>query len=197
MLRRLITLALVALLVVAAVLLVDNPTLEPEPEQAPEKNTPGAVMTQATIRQYSAQGQLQYLLQVDRAEQFYRFNRQNKPLDAGRGYTDLDNPKLTLFNQDNAAPWRFSAKQGHTENNGQRITLWGDVVAQQALVGGGEYRLDTERLVVNPEQQTASSEQPVTLRSPEGLGNAVGMAIDLPAQTVTLNSQVKAIYEVK
>ncbi len=197
MARRLITLALVTALVLAAVLLVDNPTLEPAPEQAPQKSTPGAVMTQATIRQYNDQGQLQYVLQVERAEQFFRFNKENKPLNTSRGYTDLSAPKLTLHNSDDVAPWHISAEHGRTDNNGNRITLWGDVVAHQALADGGQYRLNTQRLVVNPAQQTATSDQPVTLLSPEGTGNAVGMSLDLLAQTVTLESQVKAIYEVK
>lgn len=195
MARRLLTLALVAVLVIAAVLLVDNPTLEEPQQQAPQQNTPGAIITAATTRQYDANGQLQYVLQVDRAEQYFRFNQQDKPLPTSRGYTDLSSPRLVLHSDSNPQPWHFSADHGRTENKGNLITLWGNVVAEQALAGGGQYRIETSRLRVEPLLQQATSQQPVTIRSPQGLGNSTGMSIDMPQQTVTLNSQVKATYE--
>lgn len=195
MARKFITLILVVLLALAAVLLVDRPTLAPTTDQTPAKATPGAILTQATTRQYDANGRLQYLLKVERAEQFFRFNNQNKPLNVNQGYTDLTKPDLTVFNENNENPWQLSADFGKTENNGKQIQLWGNVVAQKALPSGGKYKITTSKLMVLPLLQRASTEQPVSVTSPEGSGDSVGMDIDMPEQIIKLNSQVNAIYE--
>jgi len=197
MMRRLTTLLIVVVLVLAAVLLTDRPNIEPDSEQTLNKTTPGAIVTRAVTRQYDATGKLQYRLEVERAEQFYRFNRQDRPLAQNRGYTDLTQPKLTLYSDVEDSDWHFRANFGRTENDGNLIRLWGNVVANRPLAGGGEYRLKTSELVVKPAQQLASTKRAVNIRSPEGTTQAVGMIINLPAETVTLESQVNGVYEPK
>lgn len=197
MARKLVTLLLVAALALMAIFLTEQPEPEQPADQRPETATPGAILTQATTRQYDANGKLQYLLKVDRAEQFFRFNNQGQPLKVNLGYTDLVKPKLTLYGDDSPDAWQLTADFGRTENSGNEIQLWGNVVAQKAIPTGGEYRITTTKLLVEPILQRASTEQRVKILAPEGEGDAVGMEIDMPNQTVTLKSQVNATYEAK
>ncbi len=195
MLKKILTLTVITGLVLAAVLISENPKITAPLKLESKPQTPIAIIKNSITRQYNPQGQLEYLLQVETAEQFLRVNPKNdKPLSAGKGYTELSQPDLTLF-QSEQTPWNITAENGRAENNGTVITLWGDVVVYRSLADGGEYIMSTDQLEVRPLEQLAETDRAVTIRSPNGVANAVGMRLNMINNVTELLSQVKGVYE--
>ncbi len=197
MLKKILTTSIIAGLFVLVILLWENPEItQTKPATETQSQAPAANIQNSKTRQFAATGRLQYLLVVDKAEQYLRYNAQNRPLEAKRGYTDLSNPFLTLFSeQPNQTPWKITADHGRAENNGSLITLWGNVVVRKDLETGGEYRLTTDKLDVKPVEQIAESESPVSITSPEGIADSVGMRLNMITNITELLSQVTGIYE--
>lgn len=195
MLKKIITLSVVIGLVLVAVLVSETPSLT-QPERIEAKpQTPIAIIKNSTTRQYNNQGQLEYLLSVETAEQYLRVNKNNKPLKVEKGYTDLSHPDLTLYQSEEEFPWNITAKNGRAENNGTLITLWGDVIVYRLLEDGGEYIMSTNRLKVLPLEQLAETDKAVTIHSPNGVADSVGMRLNMISNVTELLSQVKGVYE--
>ncbi|WP_317930949.1 LPS export ABC transporter periplasmic protein LptC [Halioxenophilus sp. WMMB6] len=194
MIRTLVTLAIVGALVLVALLLLQPPGEEVAPLAIPTERTPIAVIEHSSTRQYGSEGRLQYLLKVDRAEQFLRY-KNNKPLNFQRGYTDLAQPELTIYAKDNEQPWVFRSKHGRTEHNGELITLWGDVVVSQSITDSDEYQVATQKLEIYPEKQLVTTSEAVNIRTPEGIASAVGLNINMLTGVSSLESQVQGVYE--
>ncbi len=183
-------------LVLVAILVLETPSLT-KPERIETKpQTPIAIIKNSITRQYNQQGQLEYLLSVETAEQYLRINpKNNKPLKADKGYTELSEPNLTLYQSQQESPWNITANNGRAENNGTLITLWGNVIVHRTLADGGEYVMSTERLQVLPLQQLAETDKAVTIHSPNGVADSVGMRLNMIDNVTELLSQVKGIYE--
>jgi len=194
--RTLTSLAVVVTLVLAALLFIEHPAIDSDLAQNPTRDTPISIIEHSSTREFDANGQLQYLLKVDRALQYLRF-ADDQPLSIKQGFTELHNPQLTIYDAKSDDRWHFESRYGRTENNGEQIILWGQVVAHKPGENGRDYRVTTERLEILPEAKLATTEEAVNIRSPNGVADAVGMHIDMNSGLTELKSQVRGTYDIE
>ena len=193
--RTLTTLAIVVALVLFTLLFIEHPAIETDTTQTPSEITPISIIQNATTRQYSENGGLEYRLDVATAKQFLRFTN-SKPLSLDQGYTELTNPTLVIYDQTDSDQWRFRANHGRTENSGELIILSGDVVATKPGSNGNDYQLTTQRIEIQPNRQLASTNEAVNIRSPNGVADAVGLTIDMNTGVTELKSEVRGTFNV-
>lgn len=88
--------------------------------------------------------------------------------------------------------WTAQARRGHLTADGQSLLLINDVVVKELV---HDARIDTEKLLIDMESNTVTTERPVRLATPNGATTAVGLNADLARQYVELLSDVKGRYE--
>lgn len=108
---------------------------------------------------------------------------------------ELERPTLVsrARQPETSPPWHLQAREAHTSEGGQRVTLSGDVHAWQ-LSGTGKNELTTDELVFIPGDNTAETEQKVTFKYPGGNTSGVGMRANFTTETYQLLSQVRGSH---
>ncbi|GLS25419.1 LPS export ABC transporter periplasmic protein LptC [Marinibactrum halimedae] len=204
MLRNIASITVIVALILGFLWFWEPSSHSPTTELTTTLNYPQAIMSNMATTEYREDGSINYQLHVKRAEQFQRINpKNNRPLPDNRGYTDLTTPELTLYGEKKPgetdekapSPWKIRADQGRAENSGDIVTLWGNVVATQSLPNGGEYRMVTSRMTLEPKLQLAKTDKPVIITSPEGKTSAIGMSADLKQQVIDLLANVQGTFD--
>jgi len=90
--------------------------------------------------------------------------------------------------------WIVTADKGHTQGKGEDILLTGNVIITREI--NDEIELHTEKLHLDTQHNTAYTDTAVTLKSPYGETNGVGMHVVLDDETIDLHSKVKGHYNV-
>lgn len=106
----------------------------------------------------------------------------------------LENPLLVIYQAD-LDSWQIQAERGLVSEAGQAVQLQGDVFIEQIdpdIEQGME--IVTRDLHISPEEEFASTEQPILIRDHYGVTEAVGMQVDLKAHHLQLMSQVRGNY---
>ena len=123
----------------------------------------------------------------------------------------LYSPKLTHFAQNNStrltAPhftilpnkgnaWNISAEHGVSTDGIKTLYLWGNVKMHQIK---GPFNKDvtllTSSITIYPEQNTAVTDQPVTLLQDSNVLNAIGLKTNFKTSTIELLSQSRGVYD--
>jgi lipopolysaccharide export system protein LptC len=158
---------------------------------------PDVYLEQAALRQYAANGALQYRLRSDEVR-FFEFE----------GVTRLRAPELLLF-EGGGHPWRIRAELGTIQRadpedeSGDVVLLRNDVVLDQPQ-RPDPLRLTTSELTLFPDRQYAETDQAVIIDGRIGRTMAAGLKGDLeggilqlesapgrPVQTILLPDQFK------
>lgn len=93
-------------------------------------------------------------------------------------------------------PWQLTANTGTITENGERLDLVGDVkVARLVEDGTGRMTMESPQLTVFGNQEFASTDGPVTLRSAQAELTGIGMQIDMKKGQMQLLSQVRGRYD--
>lgn len=169
---RLIGIAVLASLVVAAVLFFDP--FAAAPEQAPQTaNTeagPDLELIDATISRYQQDGALKYELRAPLIEHF-----------EGRTETGLTEPDLTLYSAPEP-PWRMTAERGTILNastvgsgGSEQVLLEDNVRMRQDYPDGRSFELRTPTITVHPDREYAETTQDVMITTHAGRTQAVGL----------------------
>lgn len=110
--------------------------------------------------------------------------------------TELEVPHFTRFEIDKPFS-QIEGKKGLVSSDGEEIEFVGDVrVVRQAYNGKGEMVVVTERLLVLPNEEKATTSSPVLItQEPKTVIHATGMIYDKKKKTVQLLKNVKAHYE--
>ncbi|MDR0781770.1 MAG: LPS export ABC transporter periplasmic protein LptC [Pseudomonadales bacterium] len=132
---------------------------------------------------FNAQGQTLHTLEAMRVVHY--------PAD---DHTELEHPALVWYPTD-AAPWTLSANAGtlhgaNTEGE-DRLELRDNVVLRYPLSDGATFTVHTARLDAVPATQDFSTEQPVTLDSPDMHMDSIGMRGNLRDHHVELLHEVR------
>jgi len=106
--------------------------------------------------------------------------------------TEIIQP-VTEFLEPGQDTWVVSSQHGHTQGDGETILLTGNVIISNKDDPAFEMR--TERLTLNTQENTAYTEAPVTIHSPQGVTDAVGLHAALDDETINLHSRVKGQYD--
>ena len=110
--------------------------------------------------------------------------------------SQFDLPSITLYDNE-GSQIHVQALQGEAHDDSSVITLTGNVRINQAQPDNGPHPLviTTERLVVFPEKQRATTDSTITaMRGPE-MFSAQGMSLDLKKEVLYLHSNVEGVYQ--
>ena len=168
---RLIGIALLASVIVAAVLFFEPFALTPaEPPMQGTVSGPDLEIIDAVISRYQADGRLKYKLRAPLIEHF-----------EGRAETDLAAPDLTLHN-DPEPPWHMTAERGTILNastqgasGSEQVLLEDDVRMRQNYPDGRSFELRTPAITVYPDTEYAETTRDVMITTHAGRTLAVGL----------------------
>ena len=172
-----------ALIIVGILLyLFDNPRgiLSNIDIDSREDITAHAVAKNASTRYFNDNGDLIYSVESEKLSHF-------RPEDAP-SYTLIESPDIQVFQED--TPWQISANLGRVSED-RIITLTEDVVLIGASTDQQLTEMRTSKLIYDPAQKLASTDQTVTILSPLGEISATGMIADISAKKIKLLSNVK------
>ena len=108
----------------------------------------------------------------------------------------FDLPSITLYDNE-GSQIHVQALQGEAHDDSSVITLTGDVRINQAQPDNGSHPLviSTERLVVFPEKQRATTDSTITAIRGSEMFSAQGMSLDLKEEVLYLHSNVEGVYQ--
>lgn len=185
--RSAIFFPLVLAILLALVTFWINLTVE---EQGPKidgsnRHDPDYTMSNFVTTQTDTTGKLRYVLAA--AEMLHY------PDDDS---TVLQRPRYTQFTI-NKPYTQIEALRGYVSSNGEEIELVDNVkVVRQAFEGKGEMQVLTEKLVILPNKELATTNSAVLIKqAPKTVIRAKGMVFDKKNQTLKLFNRVKAHYE--
>lgn len=145
-----------------------------------------AVLNGTHSRHFDETGLLSYEFTADELA-YYRLDESEiSPGD----FTLLSAPELTLHA--NERIWYIKALRGRVTDNGAVLTLFDQVEVWQPT---GELSLSTSELTVLPKLKLVRTDRAVTIRSPQGLLESVGMSVNLNSQKLQLLNQVRGRHE--
>lgn len=158
-----------------------------EVELETEKNTIAyAVARNASTNYYDESGQLSYSFQ---SEKLSHFQPQDDP---NLAYTSADKPYIVFY--ENQSPWEVSAKTGRIDIH-RNIVLRDEVEIRYTDEFSRMMYLNTEKLQIDTKEKLAKTDETVTIRSPLGELNAVGMQADIEARKIKLLSRVRGHHK--
>ncbi|GAB4291787.1 MAG: hypothetical protein Kow0083_04790 [Methylophaga sp.] len=106
--------------------------------------------------------------------------------------TEIIDP-VTQFLGKGQDTWIVSSEHGHTQGKAETILLTGNVIISNK--DNPAFKMRTEKLTLNTQDSTAYTDEPVTIHSPHGVTDAVGLHAALDDETINLHSRVKGQYD--
>lgn len=106
--------------------------------------------------------------------------------------TEIFNPN-TLFIAPENNDWIIESDHAETQGEGENILLTGNVIITNK--DQPEIQLLTEILNLDTVNNTAYTDQPVTMKSPHGDTHSVGLHAALQEETINLHSRVRGQYD--
>ena len=202
-------LSIIGLSIVLALLLRHIPQSLLEGPSAIERNVsqqyPETYLINAKITQYNEQGNVSNTLTADHMRYFEKINIRlfedyikhtlNTP-PSNVNIVLLDNPVITFYGNENEleAPWIASSINGHSQNNGNEVTLNGNVVLTQKINQQQFTTIESESLFIKPNEQYAETNQAVTIKDQSGVTTSKGFKISLERGTLEFLSHVRSQY---
>jgi lipopolysaccharide export system protein LptC len=125
-----------------------------------------------------------------------------KPVRVVKGKEMLHYPKddsteiikpITDFIAEGKDTWQMQSEFGYTQGKGESILLTENVVIINKH--NPEFKLLTEKLTLDTVNETAFTDQAVTILSPQGETKSVGLHADLKDETINLHSRVRGHYD--
>ena len=145
-----------------------------------------ALARNAATKYFGEDGSLAYSFQSTRLNHF------RSAEDQTANYTTADDPIILVYQDD--APWKITAKRAHVDYD-RVIVLQEDVVLEHTEETQGPTRMLSSTLTYVPKDKIASTDQPVTIVSPLGTIDAVGMEADISSRVVRLKSKIKGHHQ--
>ncbi len=174
------------LLLVAAVLLTlwllfDNDTSGQQSGDMQVERTSDYSMTDFTMTVMDLNGQPQRIIEGSEASHYPEGDR-----------TEIINPNALHIAVDND-DWIMQADRADTSGKGEHIKLTGNVIITNK--DQPEIQLLTELLHLDTINNTAYTDRPVLMRSPNGDTHSVGFHAALKEETINLHSRVRGQYD--
>ena len=108
--------------------------------------------------------------------------------------SQLTLPRLTIYRK-SPLPWYVTAKYAKTRQGTQIVEFWDNVVIHHpADEETPATVIKTSTLTVHPDDQTADTNDPITLIQPNTTINATGMHANMNTGDIKLLSQARGIY---
>jgi lipopolysaccharide export system protein LptC len=158
-----------------------------------ENRVPHALMRNAKTEHFSQNGSLSYSFEAEKLS-YFRANNESFSFAASGNFTTIEKPKIVVYRE--GTPLEIIAEKGRI-NSDESIQLEEQVIILQENEDGTETRFLTEKLLFKPEEKLALTDEAVTILSPFGRIDAVGMRADIIQKKHTLLSHVRGVYEPK
>ena len=146
---------------------------------------PDTFINQGVFRSFDEQGRPKLVATSPRTEQFDE--RQEAVLEA---------PDATLYDHEADLRWLVVANEGLYHLTTEVMELEGNVEVTRNVKGGDAVLL-TEYLLIDNPAGRATTEYPVTLKSPDSITHARGMTAWFDERVLELESSVEGIYETR
>lgn len=148
-------------------------------------NTPSVSFDSVEMVINAADGKPRYKVLADRYRLYETENR-----------SQFDLPSITLYDNE-GSQLHVQALQGEAHDDSSVITLTGNVRINQAQPGNSSHPLviTTERLIVFPEKQRATTDSTITAMRGSEMFSAQGMSLDLKKEVLYLHSNVEGVYQ--
>jgi len=173
-------LGLLALVLLSIWLLLDEDKVQPQ-IQTENRRSSDYAMTDFTMTVMDINGQPSRVIKGDEMAHF--------PDDDS---TEIINP-VTEFIKRGQDTWIVESKHGHTTGQGETILLTGNVIISNK--DDPSIQMLTEKLTLDTLNNTAYTDQHVTIHSPQGDTESVGLHTSLEDETINLHSKVKGQYD--
>lgn len=158
---------------------------------------PDAFLVNARTTQYNDSGHIAHIITSERSNYF-------EPTDTPP-YSLLVKPDIYAYNTEAASAsnpteiidWQASSHAAKSSDNQETIMMSGDVVLiQQAdTKNTPPTRIETETLLIKPNEEYAETDKPVTIKNASGITTATGLTVSLGNNTLELLSNVRSRYE--
>jgi lipopolysaccharide export system protein LptC len=106
--------------------------------------------------------------------------------------TEIIKP-VTDFINEGKDTWQMQSEHGYTQGKGETILLTENVIILNK--DNPEYKMLTDKLTLDTVNETAFTDEAVTILSPQGKTNSVGLHADLKDETINLHSRVRGHYD--
>lgn len=148
-------------------------------------NTPSVSFDSVEMVINAADGKPRYKVLADRYQLYETENR-----------SQFDLPSITLYDNE-GSQIHVQALQGEAHDDSSVITLTGNVRINQAQPGNSPHPLviTTERLIIFPEKQRATTDSTITAMRGSEMFSAQGMSLDLKKEVLYLHSNVEGVYQ--
>lgn len=178
-----ILLSLVTLSTLAFLLLLSHPQFEPSTKKT-NASQPDSFIKMAFIKHFDKQGKLHAQMSSPKMTHITSNNT-----------TLFDQPNILLYTA-HQTPWHVKARHGKSTRGKETIYLWGDVVLHQPKSAQEpETTITTTALTIHPTPQTANTNQPVTIKRPGAITNAIGLTANFKTGIIKLLSHAKGHYD--
>jgi lipopolysaccharide export system protein LptC len=108
--------------------------------------------------------------------------------------THLETPRVTLFRK-SPQPWFIDSDYANAKNGIEEILFWSNVhIHHPSDIENPTTSLHTASLTIFPDQQIASTHDPVTFIQPDTTVHAIGMQANYDTGTIKLLSEAKGEY---
>ncbi len=155
--------------------------------QNEENAIPFSVAHSTRTTHYQENGQISYTFHAERLEHYRQLGQR------GKVFTLIEKPSLVIYQKDK--PWFVRADKGKITSVDQNIELWSKVVLNHTNEQGVVTIINTEKLVIDPINKLANTKEPVRISSEKVELEGVGMDADLTAETLSLLSNVRGLYD--
>jgi lipopolysaccharide export system protein LptC len=107
---------------------------------------------------------------------------------------EFTDPQLTIYRK-SPQPWYVTSIHAKTTNGLDKIDFWDDVTIHHSADHNNPATLiKTTRLSVHPNEQTADTDQPITLVQPNIIVKGIGMLADMNSGDVKLLKESRGEY---
>lgn len=149
--------------------------------QDKDLSLPSFTASGLTSYRYNLEGVLQYIFTSDQA-MYYE----------SQSITDFKNPKLNTFEHQSAA-WQITAKNGQLQKR-EQLVLRDNIVIQNQSPAINLDKITTSMLTMDLNTHHVTSDQPVTIDSPDYHVQGVGLQADLKEKRYQILEQGHATY---
>jgi lipopolysaccharide export system protein LptC len=89
--------------------------------------------------------------------------------------------------------WVITSDHGHTQGDNKTILLTGNVIITNE--NNPAFKMLTDKLTLDTQYNTAYTDHAVTIKTPNGDTESVGLHADMNDETINLHSRVKGQYD--
>ncbi|MFL0810200.1 MAG: LPS export ABC transporter periplasmic protein LptC [Agarilytica sp.] len=150
---------------------------------------PFALARGTVTTHYQKDGSINYTFNADRLEH-YRQQNESREI-----YTLVENPQLVIYQDDE--PWFVNARKGKIFSPEQEIELWSKVQIDHTNFEGLETKIETEKLMIDPNNKVANTEESVKISADTAVIEGRGMDANMKTERLRLLSNVRGVYEPK